>query len=351
MRSNECLVDWWRDHLSYLVLSDKLENLEMSENLTVVREMSGSWQKSGNCQGNVGKFDSCQESWPKLGELSGMKSCQGKLFIVNLTFAATPVFSRMHSMHYVGNHNMKKSAVNSQGNVGEFQAQCLEYGHLFTHADGSRVSIALIYLSVILSVCPDDTKRLKLKSPNLAYRDSPSRYLAHQINIRTKGQRVKKCKKSRDETAVRRHVAAMWRSSTKRPAWVMHSIECSASGFSMCSCVCDNRSDRVHRPTLVRRGSDHCGQRRTAGDQAAVAVPLPSRSRRPQLSLQRLVSNRLHQSSILLVSTTEWNTRKKENKNLSITLWAVLRYFGLSVNWYAIVFVTTDKFEVYYAGW
>ena len=40
----------------------------------------------------------------------------------------------------------------------------------FTHAEGSRVSIALIRLcdSVRLSVCTMKPKRLKLKSPNLA---------------------------------------------------------------------------------------------------------------------------------------------------------------------------------------
>ena len=52
-----------------------LENLEMSENLTAVREMSGILLK--------------------VREMSGKKSCQGKLpkmFIVSCIFASTHVF-------------------------------------------------------------------------------------------------------------------------------------------------------------------------------------------------------------------------------------------------------------------
>jgi len=64
----------------------------------------------------------------------------------------------------------------------------------YSHADGSRVSIALIRLcdfvclSVCLSVRTLKSKRLKLKSPNLAPGYIPSRYLAHQLIL---GQKVK----------------------------------------------------------------------------------------------------------------------------------------------------------------
>ena len=66
---------------------------------------------------------------------------------------------------------------------------------IFSHADRSRLSIALIRL-VIISVCDSvclsvrtiKPKRLKLKSPNLAEGYSPSRYLAHQWIL---GQRSK----------------------------------------------------------------------------------------------------------------------------------------------------------------
>ena len=48
-----------------------LENMEMSENFTAVRESQGIDEKS---------------------ELSGKRSCPGKLFIVNIMFGVTPVF-------------------------------------------------------------------------------------------------------------------------------------------------------------------------------------------------------------------------------------------------------------------
>jgi len=60
--------------------------------------------------------------------------------------------------------------------------------------------------------------------------------------------------------------------------------------FSLCVCVCVNRSDCVHYSALVWRGSNHRRQRWTAGDQAAVAVLVSSWTRRPQLIVKRLVS-------------------------------------------------------------
>jgi len=57
-----------------------LENLEMSGNLTAVTE------KSGN--------------WPKVTELSGKRSYQGKLFIVNIMFGAKPVFLNIVLVQY-----------------------------------------------------------------------------------------------------------------------------------------------------------------------------------------------------------------------------------------------------------
>jgi len=63
---------------------------------------------------------------------------------------------------------------------------CALMSLLVTHADGSRVSIAIIRFcdSVCLSVRTIfKPKRLKLKSPNLA-----QRYLAHQLIL---GQKVK----------------------------------------------------------------------------------------------------------------------------------------------------------------
>ena len=84
----------------------------------------------------------------------------------------------------------------------------------------SRQSIAIIRIgdSVCLSERTIKPKWMKEKPSNLAHRDSPSRYLAHQLIL---GQKVKKSQgqksaKSRDETAVRRRVAPPWRRSTRR---------------------------------------------------------------------------------------------------------------------------------------
>ena len=70
----------------------------------------------------------------------------------------------------------------------------------------SRESIAIIRIgdSVCLSERTIKPKWMKEKPSNLAHRDSPSRYLAHQlVNIRSKSQKVtgsKKCKKSRRDS-------------------------------------------------------------------------------------------------------------------------------------------------------
>jgi len=69
--------------------------------------------------------------------------------------------------------------------------------------------------------------------------DSPPRYLAHQLifgqKIKGQGHRVKSAK-SRDETAVRRRLAAMWRHSTRRRrtagvSYELHSVEYPAYSF------------------------------------------------------------------------------------------------------------------------
>jgi len=63
----------------YSMHGDRLsEKLEMLGNLTAVREMSGNWRK--------------------VRELKE-KCCQEKLFIVNLTFGAIPVFSGIVLVH------------------------------------------------------------------------------------------------------------------------------------------------------------------------------------------------------------------------------------------------------------
>jgi len=101
----------------------------------------------------------------------------------------------------------------------------LKYLRIFTHADGSRVSVAIIRVCkhccvwLSLSVRIIKSKRLKLKSQIWHTDTSPI-----SVNIRSKGQR------SRPQVTKRQ-----W------PAWVIHSIECPASCYF--SVWHDTRSD------------------------------------------------------------------------------------------------------------
>jgi len=98
----------------------------MLGNLTAIREMSRNWPKV-----------------TEMSELFAEESCRGKLFIVNVMFGATPVFSSsiifLHCiiilllwLYFVimllvyawrGKSQHEKSAVRWQGNVVEFQVR------------------------------------------------------------------------------------------------------------------------------------------------------------------------------------------------------------------------------------
>ena len=90
-----------------------VQNLEISGNLTAVREMS--------------------RNLLKVGEVLGEKSCQGKLFIVNFTFGATAMFSstaesvltlsNICTTWILGNRNVGKNGKHQK------ISQCLEASH------------------------------------------------------------------------------------------------------------------------------------------------------------------------------------------------------------------------------
>jgi len=96
--------------------------------------------------------------------------------------------------------------------------------------------LLLFSAAVIISVCPLSartikSKRLKLKSPNLAHRTGRSSgYLARQLILgqKVKGQsyRVKKCKKVATRQPCRAAPCHCDVTPLNETAWVMHFIEC-----------------------------------------------------------------------------------------------------------------------------